>query len=214
MADPIVTLTDLKTYLGITGTSDDLLLASCASNASIQAEQDTGRIFAVSSNVTHVYSTDDASALTIHDRPYNDATRVVTWQGVTQTENTDYWMLQDRRNPAVSTTIQLRYFDRSRGEWYKASPQWFDRNLDQLDRRGAVPNDLVITGTVGHPAVTLDVKQAVTELAASMFWKAKSGASGVVKLATGEETTIAELEDRYLRFVENWRIRTAVALVG
>src|SRR5215207_8475741 len=135
--DPIVTLTELKTYLGITGTSDDGLLASCASNASITAERDTSRIFSVTSNKQHVYSTDDQSMLVIHDRPFNDATRVVVWQGVTLTEDQDYWMLQDRRNPAVSTTIQLRQFNRV-GEWYKASPDWWDRNLDKLDRRGGV----------------------------------------------------------------------------
>jgi hypothetical protein len=211
---PLVSLDELKQYLKITGTSDDQLLASCASNASITAERDTGRIFAVSSNVQHVYSTDDAYSMTIHDRPYNDATRVVTWQGVTQTEDSDYWMLQDRRNPDVSVTIQLRYYDRSRGQWYKASPDWFDRNLDQLDRRGSIPNDLKITGTVGHPQLPLDVKQAVTELAALMFWQAKSGASGIVASPTGETIDLAELSDNYARFVKNWKIRTAVQVVG
>ncbi len=209
---PLVSLDELKTYLRITGTSDDQLLASCASNASITAERDTSRIFAVSSNVTHVYSTDGQSSLTIHDRPYNDAGRVVTWNGVTQTEGSGYWMLQDRRNPEVSTTIQLRYFDRT-GQWYKADPQWWDKNLDSYDRRGGAPNDLQITGTVGHPSTPLDVKQAVTELAASMFWKAKSGASGVVFSVNGEEVSIAELEERYQRFIQNWRIRTAVTVI-
>ena len=209
---PLVSLDELKTYLKITGTSDDVLLASVASNASITAERDTSRIFAVTSNVRYTYSTDAQSAITIHDRPYNDATRTVTWNGVTLTENTGYWLLQDRRNPEVSTVIQLRYFDRT-GQWYKADPMWWDKNLDMLDRRGAAPNDLVIEGTVGHPTTPLDVKQAVTELAAAMFWKAKSGASGVVFTANGEQLTVAELEDRYQRFVNNWRIRTAVAAI-
>lgn len=209
---PLVSLDELKTYLKITGNSDDVLLASCASNASITAERDTSRIFAVTSNVTHVYSTDAAFSLTIHDRPYNDATRVVTLQGATLTEGVGYWMLQDRRNPEVSTTIQLRNFDLT-GQWYKSDPTWWDKNLDVLARRGATPNDLVIEGTVGHPSTPLDVKQAVTELAAAMFWKAKSGASGVVSTATGEQTTVAELEERYARFVAAWRIRTAVQAI-
>ncbi|MEK0431263.1 MAG: hypothetical protein RL139_1067 [Gemmatimonadota bacterium] len=209
---PLVSLDELKTYLKITGTSDDALLASCASNASIQAERDTSRVFAVTSNVTHYYSTDGAASVTIHDRPFSDATRVVTWNGVALVENTGYWMLQDRRNPEVSTTIQIRQYDRT-GAWYKADPQWWDKNLDMLDRRGGMPNDLQISGTVGHPATPLDVKQAVTELAAAMFWKAKSGASGVVSTANGSPVDIAELEDRYQRFVNNWRIRTAVTAV-
>jgi hypothetical protein len=61
---PLISLTDLKTYLGITGTSDDSLLASCASNASAIAAADTSRVFAVSSNVTRRYSTDGQTALT------------------------------------------------------------------------------------------------------------------------------------------------------
>lgn len=208
----LVSLDELKMYLKITGTSDDVLLASVASNASITAERDTSRIFAVTSNVTHYYSTDGQAAITIHDRPYSDATRVVTWYGATLTEGTGYWMLQDRRDPTASITIQIRQFNRV-GNWYKADPQWWDKNLDKLDRRGSLPNDLKISGTVGHPATPLDVKQAVTELAAAMFWKAKSGASGVVKTFTGEEVTVAELEERYQRFVNNWRIRTAVSAV-
>ena len=209
---PLVSLDELKTYLKITGNSDDVLLASVASNASITAEHDTSRIFAVTSNVRHIYSTDAAFSLTIHDRPYTDGTRTVTWNGVTLTEGTDCWFLQDRRNPQVSTTIQLRYYDRI-GQWYKADPQWWDKNLDVLDRRGSAPNDLNINGVVGHPSTPLDVKQAVTELAAAMFWKAKSGASGVVFTGTGEQVTVAELEDRYARFVHNWRIRTAVQAI-
>lgn len=210
--DPLVSLTELKTYLKITGTSDDGLLASIASNVSIEVERDTSRIFAVRSNYTTFYSTDGASSVTIHDRPFTDASRVVTHFGATQTEDQGYWMLQDRRNPEVSTTIQLRHYDRT-GDWYKADPMWFDKNLDQLDRRGASPNDLKIEGVAGHPNIELDVKQAVLERCALVFWKAKSGASGVVKTANGEEIDVAELEDRYQRFVANWRIRTAVTAI-
>jgi hypothetical protein len=107
----LISLPELKTYLGITGTSDDSLLASCASNATAIAQADTSRVFAVSSNVTRRYSTDGQTALTIHDRPYNDASRVVSWLGVTLVQDTNYWLLPDRRNPDVGTVIQLRPFD-------------------------------------------------------------------------------------------------------
>ena len=210
---PIVTLDELKQYLGITGTADDLLLASIASNATETAQRDTSRIFAVSSNVTHRYSTDGQSAITIHDRPYFDSTRTVTWIGAVQTEEEGYWLLPDRRNPDTSHTIQLRHFDRT-GTWYKADPGWFDKNLDKIDGRGSTPNDLVISGTVGHPVIPRDVKHAVTVLAALMFWDAKSGGSGVVQSPTGEQVDLAALQDIYARFVQNWRIRTAVAVVG
>jgi hypothetical protein len=64
-----------------------------------------------SSNVTRRYSTDGQTALTVHDRPYNDATRVVSWLGVALVQDTNYWLLPDRRNPDVGTVIQLRPFD-------------------------------------------------------------------------------------------------------
>ena len=77
MAPPLVSLADLKTYLGLTGTADDSLIASCASNASIMVERDTGRVFAVSSNVTRKYSSNGEASIVIHDRPVTDTTRPV-----------------------------------------------------------------------------------------------------------------------------------------
>jgi hypothetical protein len=148
----LISLPELKTYLGITGTSDDSLLASCASNASAIAAADTSRVFAVSSNVTRRYSTDGQTALTVHDRPYNDATRVVSWLGVALVQDTNYWLLPDRRNPDVGTVIQLRPFDLGQSDYYKADPLWWDKNLDRRRWAGGVPNDLVVTGTEGHPS--------------------------------------------------------------
>lgn len=212
---PLVTLTEVKTMLGITGTGDDLLIASVASNASAMAEQDTSRIFAVTSNVTHRYSTDGQASLVIHDRPYNDATRVVTVNGVTMVEGTNVWFLPDRRNQDVSATIQLRYYDTSVPHWWAADPQWFDKNLDSpryLISSGS-PNDLVITGTVGHPTLPNDVRMAVLELAAWLYWRAKGGASSYVSTLTGEEIDLSVLPMVYQLMVRNWTIRTAVASV-
>ena len=42
MGYPLVTLAEVKAYLGVTGTQDDARIASAASNASIMAERDTG----------------------------------------------------------------------------------------------------------------------------------------------------------------------------
>ena len=210
---PLISLPDLKSYLGITGTADDTLLASCASNASAMAERDTGRTFAVSSNVTRRYSTDGQSALTIYDVPYTDASRVVTWMGATLTQDVNYWLLPDRRNQDVSTAIQIRYFDTS-GTWYKADPDWFDKNLDNPRRYwGAGPNDLVITGVHGHPTLPVDVAEAVTALAAWLYYRAKSGASGAVQTPTGETIDLADYPPTYQRFVDAWRIRTGVGLI-
>lgn len=215
MTTPLVTLTELKTYLGITGAGDDLLLASVASNASAMAERDTGRLFAVASNVTTVYSTDGQAAIVIHDRPRSDATRAITIGGVAMTENSNVWLLPDRRNPDVSAMIQLRYFDTSREDWYKADPAWFDKNLDnpRYLAGGGSPNDLSITGTVGHPVLPGDVKAAVFELAAWLYWRAKGGASSFAETLTGTDVDLSLLPMTYQVFVRNWRIRTAVQVI-
>jgi hypothetical protein len=207
---PLVTLDELKTHLKVSGTSDDLIIASAASNASRMAEMDTGRTFAVTSNVTTRYSTDGQASIVIHDRPYSDPARVVTLQGATTTEGSGVWFLPDRRNQDVSTTIQLRYYDTSVAHWYKADPYWFDKNLDHARFANGTPNDLVIQGVVGHPTLPADVHQAVLELAAFLYFRERSGASGTVQTPQGDLIELGEYPEAYRSMVRNWKIRTAV----
>lgn len=208
---PLVTLPELKTYLGLTGTQDDLLIASVASNATHIVEQDTSRRFAVSSNVTRRYSTDGNASLIVHDMPYSDSSRTVAYNGVALTQDTDYWLLPDRRNPETSTTIQMRHFS---AESWRHHPQWFDRNYDRRPLYAGTPNDLVITGVEGHPthSLRLDVRQKATELAALLYWQAKAGRSGFVTAPDGTEVDLsADRPDGWERFINDWRIRTAVS---
>jgi hypothetical protein len=207
---PLVTIAELKTYLGITGAQDDSLLASVASNASIIAERETGRTFAVSSNVTRIYSTDGQAALIVHDMPMSDGTRVVRMDGTDLVADSGYWLLPDRRNPDVGTTIQLRHFSAG---WNRWSFNWFDGNYDspRYQAGRGTPNDLSITGVVGHPTLPLDVFEAVRALAALLFWRAKAGASGIVTTPLGDEVDVSVSRPRgWEEFVEHWRIRTAV----
>jgi hypothetical protein len=208
---PLPTVSDLKTYLGITGAQDDALLAQCIIDAVGKAERDTGRVFAAASNVRTTYSTDGQAWLMVHDRPFTDPSRTVTIQGVTSTEGTNVWFLPDRRDQNVTASVQLRYFDRSSADWYKADPYWFDKNLDNPRAFGGSPNDLVITGIIGHPFPDDDVVGAIRLLEAWLYWNAKSGASGVVQLPTGENLDLEAEPPRYAEFVRNWKIRTAVA---
>lgn len=210
MASPLLSVSELKTWLGLTGSQDDTLLGVCIDDAAAQAERDTGRVFAASSNVARHYSTDGQASIVIHDRPYTDANRTVTLSGATMTEGTDVWFLPDRRNPNVTTTVQLRYYDPAA---FRSDPNWFDRNLDVAANRGAEPNDLVVTGVIGHPFPTDDIIHAVTELAAWYYWRAKSGATGVVTTPTGETIGLDSEPPRYARFVADWRIRTGVVSV-
>ena len=207
---PLPTVADLKTYLGISGSQDDALLAQTITDAVGKAERDTGRTFAAASNVRTTYSTDGQSSLVIHDRPFEDASRVVSISGVTSTEGTDVWFLPDRRDQNITATIQLRYYDRT-GDWFKADPFWFDKNLDNPRYLAGTPNDLVITGIIGHPFPDDDVIGAIRLLEAWLYWNAKSGASGVVQLPTGESLDLEAEPPRYAEFVRNWRIRTAVS---
>jgi hypothetical protein len=203
------TTTDIKNYLGMTGAQDDALIAQVLSDAIGKAERDTGRTFAAASNTTTTYSTDGQASLVIHDRPFTDASRTVRINGVSYTEGTNVWFLPDRRDQRITATIQLKYYDRG---GVVRDFNWFDGNHDAPRFQAyGTPNDLVITGIVGHPFPDDDVVGAIRVLAAWLYWNAKSGASGVVQLPTGENLDLTEVPGRYIDFVQNWRIRTAVA---
>jgi hypothetical protein len=129
-------------------------------------------------------------------------------------QDTNYWLLPDRRNPDVGTVIQLRPFDMGQSAWYKADPLWWDKNLDRRRWVGGVPNDLVVTGTEGHPVLPDDVRQAVTELAGWLYYRAKAGTSGFATTPNGQQVDLAEYPPTYQRFVAHWRLRTGVGVVG
>ena len=211
MSEPLVTLTEIKTYIGLVGTADDVLIASIASNATNLAERHTGRVIAVSSNVTRYYSTEGQASFVVHDRPYSDDSRVVTLNGVTMTEGTDVWFIPDRRNGDITNTIQLQYYDRGIGGWYLRETQWWDRNLDSGRNLTGLPNDLKIVGVEGHPTLEGDARLAMLELCSWLYYRAKSGASG---LAVGaNDINLEDLPAVFRQWVENWRVRTAVSLI-
>lgn len=204
---PLPSLSDAKAYLGLTTTGDDTLLTTVLADAIAQAERDTGRTFSATSNSTTTYSTNGEAALTIHDRPTTDASRTVTLSGTALTEGTNVWFLPDRRDENVTTTVQVRYF----GSGPFRDFNWFDGNHDSPRYQlGGTPNDLVITGIKGQPFPSQDVIGGILGLVAILYWKAKSGGSSVVTSPGGEVVNIADLDVLYARWVERWRIRTAV----
>ena len=208
------TQSDLKTYLGLTGTGDDTLIAQLLPIGLAMAERDTGRTFASGSNTTRTYSTNGDALIAIHDRPFTDPSRVVSWNGATLIEGTNAWFLPDRRDQNISTSLQIRTFDVGRAEWYKADPQWFDKNLDHPRYPVGSPNDLTISGVIGHPFPRDEVSGAILILDAFLYWRAKSGATGSAYTITGEEILLSQTPPEYQDFVRTWRIRTAVASVG
>lgn len=206
-------LADVKTYLGLTGSGDNTIITNAIASATAQAERDTGRVFSSSSNQNHSYSTNGEVIVRIRDTPLTDAARVVTWNGVALVNNSSYWLLPDRRNPDISISLQLRPFPLGGADWYMADPNWFAKNLDNY-RLGAIPLDLVITGSEGHPTWTSDVTEEVTFLAAWFYWRAKSGASGVVQTPTGVQIDLGAEPISSPTFVRNWAVRTAVTSIG
>jgi hypothetical protein len=213
---PIVSLAEVKTYIGLTGTQDDQLLSSLILTAQAKMERDTGRVFSYTSNTTSTYSTDGETIVRVRDMPANGSnTRTVTLSGATLINGSGYWLLPDRRNPEVSTVLQLRAFDRSNPEWWKAFPNWFDANMDSPRYAASLgsPNDLVINGAEGHPTpVPSDIVGMAKAVTALLYWQAKAGASGTVATPTGELIDLSARDPvGYPEFVRDWRIRTAVA---
>lgn len=217
---PIVSLADVKTYLGLTGTGDDQLISNAILAAQGRIETDTGRVFAYSSNVTRTYSTDGQASLVIRDVPSAASnSRTVTLNGAVLTVSqpgtpAGYWLLPDRRNPDVSTTIQLRFYDRTRPDWFKANPSWWDANMDNPRYWAMIgsPNDLVVSGPEGHPTPAPgDVVGMHIVMAALLYWQAKSGASGTVTTPQGDTIDLTADPVGYTDFVRRWAIHTAVA---
>ena len=211
---PLPTRSDLKAYLGLTTTADDALIDQLLPIGLGLAERDTGRTFATGSNRSTTYSSNGQTVVAIHDRPMVDASRTVTWQGASLTEGTSAWFLPDRRDPNITTSLQLRHFDTSVAGWYKADPQWWDKNLDRLSWPAGQPNDLVIGGIIGHPFPRDEVSGAILILDAFLYWRAKSGASGFAFNLTQDPVSLAQTPPEYQDFVRNWRINAGVASVG
>jgi hypothetical protein len=145
-----------------------------------------------------------------------DPSRVVTWNGVALVESgsgANAWFLPDRRDPNITTSLQLRVTGVG-DEWYKVDPAWFDKNLDRFWNRSSMPNDLTITGVIGNPFPPADVSGAILILDAWLYWRAKAGASGTAFTITGEPIDLSQTPAEYQAFVRDWRLRTAVASVG
>jgi len=203
--------TDLKTYLGLTTTDDDSLIDQLLPIGVALAERDTGRTFSAASNTTTKYSSNGDALIAIHDRPLTDASRTVSWQGATLTEGTNAWFLPDRRDPNITTQLQLRPFDTGRADWFKADPYWFDKNLDWSRWPSGMPNDITITGILGIPFPRSEVTGAILVLDAFLYWRAKSGASGAAFDLNGAEVSLAQTPPEYQQFVRDWRVYLGAA---
>lgn len=210
------TTAEVKTFLQIQPgvVTHDALIASLIPTAVASLERLSGRKISSSSNQETVYSTDGASMLVIHDRPFQDPSRTVTLDGTALTLNQDVWFLQDRRDVNLTTMVQLRAFSGS-GEWWKSDPEWFNKNLDIWAGRwgdGGMPNNLSITGIIGMPFLSADTWHAIVAMTGHMF-KAKDAQANIIFTPEGEPLDLSDLPSNVQQWLMSWRIRTAVAVI-
>ena len=210
------TLEEVKQALQIppATTVHDSYIASLIAPAVAELERLSGRTISASSNVETIYSTDGASALVIHDRPWVDPSRTVTLEGTALTSAQDFWFLPDRRIPNITAMIQLRSFS-GQGEWYKSDPMWWDKNLDYWNDRfgsGTQPNNLAITGIIGMPILTDDTWNAIREMTAYLF-RIKDAAGNNTFTPQGVILDLSDLPSVVQQWIGNWQIKTHVAAV-
>lgn len=211
------TVEEVKTFLQISPltTTHDALLQQLIPAAVSNLEQLSGRRISSSSNVETIYSTNGESSVVIHDRPYSDPSRTVTMDGSTFTEGTDVWFIQDRRSEHITSTIQTRMFTGG-GDGYKADPDWWHKNLDIWWGRygeSGMPNNLAIRGIIGMPILTDDTWHAIVEMTGYLF-RQKDSAANITFGPDGSILDIGDLPTPVQVWITNWRIRTAVAVVG
>lgn len=146
----------------------------------------------------------------------------VTLAGATLTADSTYYLVPDTQQSGVYTGIQFRAFQnrQSRGPWYMANPEWFDRGLD-LPGQGSVgytsslPNDLVIAGSFGYTDALLpeEVRHAVKVLAGYYTKRPDALLSGGVTTDSGSFDLSAypiEVQD----FVRDWATGSFVTGTG
>lgn len=142
----------------------------------------------------------------------------VTLQGVTlqldQGDSSTAWLLPDRVEPSVYTSVQVRPFG---GNW-RANPQWFDRNLDTYASRGmswsSLPNDLEVTGDWGHDPYPPDMVLAGEVLAAWYTKRPDALLANVASTLDGSLLNYAAMPPEVMDFLTAWRLREEMIVAG
>lgn len=145
------------------------------------------------------------AALTIPD--IQSATSVVL-NSSTLTANSSYYLIPDALNSGIFTSIDLPQY-----RWpfdYRTYSDWFDKGYDlplsQARLRMGLPNDLVITGTWGWPAIPDEVAGAAKVLAAWYTKRPDAVLSNTLQTPEGNVFDLSRVPPEVKDFVAGWRI--------
>jgi hypothetical protein len=203
-----VTETDVRDYLQVTGTSGEYssgLIGSNIRTAAAYLQRITNRLFEPQEAITKTFSTNGAASIQIPDlRTFTS----VTLNGSTLEQNSTFWGIEDAVHSGTYIGVQLRAF--SRHSDYRAYPDWFDRNLDQLWRKGGLsgglPNDLAIEGDWGHDPQPDEFLTATKALAAWYTVRPDAALSGGRQTPEGNTIDLSQVPDEVALFIEAWSV--------
>lgn len=211
-----ISAADVRTYANLDGTAGRYSDASIGSNilaAQTLIEQRTGRQFDATTG-TRYFTTEQRAQLAIPDLR---SVTTVSLNGTELVANETYWLLPDPRWPGIYTSIQFRAFGRTRGRWYLAVPDWWDRGLDMGTsyEQSSLPNDLAISSTAwGWDPPPADVRHAVKALAAWMTKRSDALLGNAVQTPDGTVFDYSQMPPEVNAVISTYRVgEQAVAFV-
>lgn len=218
-----VTAADVRGYLELNSVASASKYTDGAISSNIRAasefiERRTLRQFA-DVTATKLFTTQGRTSLTI---PGLRTASAINLQGAGLIADTTYWLLPDSQQSGVFTGIQFRGFStRYQANGYLGNPEWFDRDLDLLWRKGwnlySLPNDLSIAGTWGYTDSTLPeaVRHATKVLAAWYTKRPDSILANVALTPEGSVLSYSDIPPEVADFIEGWRLSSdQVVTVG
>lgn len=208
---------DVRNYLALTTDS-----TSRYSDATINSNIATGQEFLRKATNRYYESANVTLTLTSNGEPLLDLPGVrsvtsVTQAGTTLVADTTYWLLPDDQNSGVYTQLQLRAFTASGLWWYKAIPEWFDRNLDSPNYPpsygmgyGSLPNDVVVTGTAGYLDANLPAPYLMALKVLATWYTKRPDAvlSGASQTNDGNPLDLTLIPEEVQMFIREWKIGT------
>lgn len=209
-----VQIEDVREYLQVTGVDGQYsggLIFTNINAAHSYLQRITGRQFEAQTGVTKTFTTNGKASIEIPDLRTITA---VTLNGSILDLNATYWPIEDSRHEGIYVALQLRAF--SAVGSYHAYPDWFDRNLDQLWRKGWVgglPNDLKISGDWGWDPQPDEFLLATKALAAWYTVRPDAAMSGTRTTPAGNSIDLSAVPDEVALFIEAWSIGATLTAV-
>ena len=174
-------------------------------------ERATNRIARNETDLTLKFSTQGRVAIHI---PGLRSPSEVLLNTASLSEDESYWLIPDAMQSGVHTAIQFRAFSRGYdSNWYKAIPDWFDRNLDspkwQYADRMSLPNDLTIRGAWGYTDATLpEPWRQANKVLAAYYTLHSDVLLSSVRVVEGGAFDLSQYPIEIQSFVTDWKTGT------